>query len=98
MARTIVFVGDVGTIFKFDVGVATVDCVSQKIIVRKPDKSCVEWVAEIGPGENEISYTAVAGDLDIKGKYALQPFIELPGWSGHGVPAELTVNSPVCVV
>jgi hypothetical protein len=96
VAKYEVYVGDVGTQLRFDIGSETADVTTAKIKVRKPDKSCVEWSADIGPGATEITYTVVAGDLDMKGKFVMQPYIELPGWSGFGKSVDLNVLAPVC--
>jgi len=96
MAKYEVFAGDIGTELRFDVGVQTADCVTQIIKVKRPDKTCVQWEAEIGPGDTEIRYILGPGDVDIKGKYLLQPYLELPEWSGHGKVVTLEVLATVC--
>jgi hypothetical protein len=96
MAKNEIYVGDVGTQLRFDIGVDNSNITKAVIKVRRPDKSCAEWNASLGPEDTEISYTIQSGDLDIKGKYMLQPYVELPGWSGYGKPVELNALQPVC--
>lgn len=87
-----IWVDDIGTEVlmdaKEDISSATVI----KLFVQKPDNSVVEWVINPAhwPGVdedhpvNEIKYLIQAGDLNLKGKYTVQSYVELPAWSGSG--------------
>jgi hypothetical protein len=92
VAANEIFVGDVGTELRFDIGVESADVQVAKIKVVKPDKSTVEWDAVVGPGDTEVSYTIQEGDLDISGTWKLQVYVELPGWKGHGSIVSMKVK------
>jgi len=92
VSSTGVFVGDVGTELRFDVGVPTQDMVMAQVKVVKPGKTVDTWVLTQGPGENEVSYITVNGDIDISGKWNMQVYIEFPTWKGYGNIANMTVN------
>ena len=92
MAANEIFVGDVGTELRFNVGVETADVQTAQIKVVKPDKSTLTWDAEIGPGDEEVSYTIKDGDLDINGTWKMQVYLELPGWRGHGSIVSMSVK------
>jgi hypothetical protein len=93
MAVNEVFVGDIGTELRFNVGVANTEINTATIKVVKPDKSTVEWTAELGPGEEEISYIVKDGDFDLSGTYKFQPYVELSSWRGHGTISQLSVKN-----
>jgi len=93
MAANEIFVGDVGTELRFDIGVESADVTLAKIKVLKPDKTTVEWNAVIGPGDTEISYIVTVGDFDMSGTYKFQPYVELPSWKGHGTISQISVKN-----
>ena len=93
--KTEIFVGDVGTELHFDIGVDVEDVQVSKIKVQKPDKSVVEWTATPKTGTTEIVYTVQSGDFDQVGTYKFQPYIELPGWKGHGSISTLSVKATI---
>lgn len=89
-----------GKIYKDDVGTEIIlDCetditnaLSFIIKVRKPDKTEVEWVAELKPNETtKMRYFIQEGDLDQKGKYFVQAYPDLDTWQGRGETAEIIV-------
>jgi len=87
-----VYVGDVGTEVSLNCGVDISTATVRKILVQKPNTTAVvEWSA-MADGANSIRYLTTTGDLDVSGTYLLQPYVELPGWSGKGETVELFVR------
>ncbi len=87
-----VYVGDVGTEVSLNCGVDISTATVRKILVQKPNTTAVvEWSA-MADGANSIRYLTTTGDLDVAGTYHLQPYVELPGWSGKGETVELFVR------
>jgi len=80
-----IYVGDVGTIFRIDTGVALTAFTTHDINIRKPDSTVVTWVGTVNGTDNTlIDYIAVTGDLDQAGTYTGQAVGIEPGWSGRG--------------
>jgi len=92
VSNTGVFEGDSGTELRFDVGVPTADMILANIKVIKPGQIPVTWVATQGPGEEQVSYITLDGDIDTTGVWHLQVYIEFPSWKGYGSIAKLSVN------
>lgn len=87
-----VYVGDVGTEVSLNCGVDISTATVRKILVQKPNTTAVvEWSA-MADGANSIRYLTTTSDLDVAGTYLLQPYVELPGWSGKGETVELFVR------
>jgi hypothetical protein len=96
MAKQEVFVGDVGTELRFDIGVLVDDITSAVLKVKKPDKTCIEWTPSWTAGEQELVYIVQAGDFDIAGKYSIQPKVTFPTGEWYGSIATLYVAATVC--
>lgn len=91
---TTVYTGDVGTEIILDcvddVSAATV----RNIKVRKPNGLRTTWAATLD-GTTKIKYVIQTGDLDVIGNWALQAYVEIPGWKGSGKLVTLVVNRPL---
>jgi hypothetical protein len=61
-----------------------------KIKAKKPDKTEVEWDAEVYDTKY-IKYLTEDGDLDLPGTYYLQAYMTLGDWTGPGNTVALTV-------
>ncbi len=90
----IVFVGDIGTEISLDCGVDVSSATVRGIAIRKPDGGKVLWSATADT-TTSIKHTTVSGDLNIPGVWKLQALITMPGWSGTGDVALLTVVRPL---
>lgn len=89
---TTVFVGDVGTEILLDCGTDISTGTLLKIKAKKPTGARVAWTAALD-GTDRIKYAVQAGDLDVAGPWSLQAYVEMPGWSGHGEIAALSVSN-----
>jgi len=91
---TTVYTGDVGTAIILDcvddVSAATV----RTIKVRKPNGVRTTWAATLD-GTTKIKYVIQTGDLDVIGNWALQAYVEIPGWTGSGELVTLVVSRPL---
>jgi hypothetical protein len=85
-----VYVGDVGTEIVLDCGSSISAATSLEMRVRKPGGQVVTWQATLS-GTQAMTYTTVAGDLDLPGVYKLQAKVVLPDWSGLGLAVSLPV-------
>lgn len=76
--------GDIGTAIDYNAGESIADATVIKLKYKRPDGTSGEWTATL-EGTNKARYiTLAAGDLPTIGSYAIQLYIESPGWSGHG--------------
>jgi len=91
MSSNYVFVGDVGTVLLFDVGIDTADIISAKIYYQKPDSTSGYWDATLVASSTQIKYIIQSGDFNIAGTYTFQPWLELADWSGYGTTSTLKV-------
>lgn len=88
MTQERIHIGDTGTIFRVTikeegVGVNLFEYNSVLFRFRKPDGTLLEGAADIeNEGEGVVSYTTVAGDLDMTGRWWLELELDLPGWQG----------------
>jgi hypothetical protein len=89
------YVGDIGTIIQVDVGSDISTSTLRKFLVRKPSNEYVEWTASVGDPTQGVyktlMYIVQAGDWDEAGTYALQAYVEMPGWQGRGVTAKFKI-------
>lgn len=90
---TTVFVGDIGTEIIIDCGTDISTATLLKIEARKPDGVKVLWTATLS-GTQKIKYAVQSGDINLAGRWDLQAYVEMPGWSGRGEIATMRV-SPV---
>ena len=94
MAISRIYVGDVGTKVIVMCGEDLSAATKTSIKVRKPGvKAEIEWPAQVDQAKPaEMYYFAQAGDFDVVGQYALQAYVELPTWRGHGETVLLDVR------
>jgi len=89
------YVDDVGTVIEVAMGEdLTAFTVLKLKVFKKHDNTTDVWTCAQkagGGNENILTYTIVADDFDLPGKYVCQPYGEAPGWSGHGDSFEFTV-------
>ena len=77
-----VHVGDVGVQIIFDLGEDLASATVQKIKYRKPSGVYGEFSAVVDG--TRIQYTTIAAtDLDVAGKWTIQAYVVMTGWSGH---------------
>jgi hypothetical protein len=83
-----IYVGDIGLAILVDVGADISDATEATLSVRKPDGTEVSWAAEVrtvSGQTNFLRHVTVPGDLDVPGKYRVQPNLTIAGgWSGLG--------------
>lgn len=60
------------------------------LYIQKPDSTIEQWDATIVSGIY-IVHTVVAGEFDLAGKYSVQPWIAMSGWSGYGDTDEFEI-------
>lgn len=77
------YVNDIGTEIVVDTGVDISTATTTTMKVKKPDGTLVEWDATI-VGLTKLRYVVIAGDWNIKGKYSLQAYVEMPTFEGRG--------------
>lgn len=75
-----------------DVGVSASVITGAYIDYVKPDGSDGFWTASPVPDSTTILYPAAAGEIDQKGKWTLQAFIETTDGDRHGEPVEMFVE------
>lgn len=77
MAANEIHVGDVGTVFSLNIyqdgELADLSpAIDLKFIFLKPDGVCIERTASIGANNHIMTYTSIAGDLDVAGSWKMQ--------------------------
>ena len=77
------YVNDVGTKMRVDAVTNISTATVLKLKIKKPDNTKVEWIATL-EGLTFLTYIVQAGDWDQAGRYSLQSYIEMPGWTGEG--------------
>lgn len=90
-----IYIGDTGLAVICDMGVDTTYAEDAVLNVRKPDGSEVQWPAEPHAVDGESTYLIYRtqdGDLDLRGRYKVQPKLTLSTWSGYGETAEFRVE------
>jgi len=94
-----IYVGDVGLaivlmLAKPGESIDITGATDTKMLVKKPDGTVVEWDADILTVAGETKYLrhfTVAGDLDQKGRYRIQAYLSISGWTGRGETATFKV-------
>lgn len=90
-----VYVGDVGTQVRVDMQEDLTGYSVVKLYVRKPNGSLAEWIPTVVPnaaGLNSVlGYISLPGDLNVRGLYKIQPYVEFASWKGRGTPVYLEV-------
>ncbi len=95
MATETIQVGDIGTVFEFpitdDSGILDLTSATVKQIkFRKPKagtlpaETVVKTASFVTNGSDGLlKYTTVADDIDRKGTWSVQAYVEIPDWKGH---------------
>lgn len=95
-------IGDVGTVLRFtvkeqnvalDISGATV----KKLKLKKKDKTTVEFDMEFTTDgtDGQVEYTTQANDIDQKGKWYAQVYLEMPSGKWHTSKVEIEVDDNV---
>lgn len=84
------YVGDTGTVITLDCGQDISAATGRAIEVRKPDGTTATWAADAS-GTDAISFTTLAGTLDMPGTWRLQAHVTLPSGEWLGRTVLLTV-------
>ena len=80
-----IHVGDIGTVIRINLAESLAALSNQVINIQKPDGSEVIWAGTIDG--QLITYTTVANDLDIPGRWIAQAYGQFNGgidWRGLG--------------
>jgi len=89
-----IYVGDLGTVIRADVGQDTTGATGITIEVKKPDGTLVTWPADMTLSDTfKIEHIIAAGDLDIPGTYTCQAKLTIGSWSGRGDTFSFVVYS-----
>lgn len=91
-----IYQGDTGLAIVCDLETDISEALTVKLLVRKPGGEEVEWEASVYEANGEtryIKYVTQEGDLDKRGRYMVQPYVELPGWKGRGETSEFRVEA-----
>jgi hypothetical protein len=100
-----IHVGDIGTVFEATIMdgkeiVSVSGAITKKLIFRKTDLTVIEKDAEyVSNGlDGKIKYTTVSGDLDQKGVWKFQGFVQLPSGSWHSDIHNFTVSDNLATI
>ena len=82
------------TITEDDVPVNVSTASTKTIRIRKPDGSVVEKAAAFttNGSEGKITYTTIAGDIDLVGEYRVQAYVVMSGFTGYSTVVRFDAN------
>ncbi len=93
----IVTVGDVGTLIRvpvvdgagnpLDLSAASV----ARLKVTFRDGTTAVWDATVNG--SYLEYTTTADTILVPGRAEVRPYVEIPNWSGHGLPVPMIIGS-----
>lgn len=86
-----IFVGDVGTKLKFDIGTSVSGITSCVIKYKKPDDTIGEWTATTEP-DVYIYYITLVDDIDQAGLWKFRVYVVYPDWLGYGTEVSIMVK------
>ena len=86
-----VYVGDIGTEFVLDCGVAINTATVMEIRIKKPSGAVATWTATLS-GTQSVRYVAAANDIDEAGAWKMQAYVDTPDWRGLGETFVLQVH------
>ncbi len=92
-----IYQGDVGLAIVCNVHADISNALEVKLLVRKPGGEEVEldaYTHEANGNHHYVKYLTQEGDLNKRGRYMVQPFISIPGWTGRGETDEFRVEAP----
>lgn len=84
----------IGRKITLSVGVNIDSATVMQIKYRKPNGKRGFWTA-YKDASSKIAYLTKAGDLNVKGRWRLQAYIETPTWSDHGAITRLDVKDNI---
>ena len=87
-----IYVGDIGTDIILDTGMDLAGATTLKMKYKKPNAVIGEWTGTV-TATTKIKHTSLAGELDVAGKWVLQAYVVIAGWTGHGESVNMTVYS-----
>jgi hypothetical protein len=79
---TKIYAGAVGVELRLDTGQNLAEATCLKILVKRPDGTETEWLAQ-QYNSTTIYYVTVSGDLAASGDYVLQSYVEWGDSSKH---------------
>ncbi len=92
-----IYKDSVGVIFRIDTDftLTGASLIQLKVKIAKTDNTFAykTWPGAIY-GTDTITYTTVAGDLDVAGRYYIQPYVEVAGVKYYGETVEEYVYEP----
>lgn len=95
-----VHINDVGTIFLITIkeGASAVDISSattKQLIYKKKDGTVftvdADWFTDGTDGI--LEYVTLEGEINQLGKWSVQPYLELPNWTGHTAKIDFRVGA-----
>jgi hypothetical protein len=84
------YVGDVGTILDFDMGIDLSGITNHKLLVKKPDGSVSDWSTAVCD-VRKLRHVSLVGDFNMPGAYYINPFGTIGDWTGVGDTVILNV-------
>ena len=88
-----IYEGAIGTEIVLDTFVDLTLATTIEIRYRKPDGTAGIWAGTL-VDLTKVSYTTVADDLDVAGRWVLQVYAETPDWTGLGCSVTMVVLGP----
>jgi len=95
-------VGDIGTIIYINIveGGEALDISSattKTIRFQKKDKTTMDKDGEFKTDGTDgiLQYTTLTGDIDQKGRWLAQAYLEMPTWKGYSAKVEFQVDDPL---
>ena len=85
------YIGDIGTVITLETGIDLTGASVAQIKIKKPNGTTVAKAATIAT--TTLTYTTIAGDLDLEGAYTVQAYAVIGAWKGHGAPAHFYVEA-----
>lgn len=93
-----IYMNDIGTTIKIKVQNRDISTGSNyKIYYKSPDGTTGSWNASLH-NTDTIEYAVGVDDFNVAGKWQIQGYVELPGWSGFTDMNELMVLKDLSVI
>lgn len=93
MNEPYIFVGDVGTLLRVDVGTDITGATTHQIKYTKPEGDRGVWEAIING--QYLEYTSQADDFDQAGDWTIQAYVVTSAGSWHGRSGRFTVYKTI---
>jgi len=84
------YVNEIGTQILVDTNSNIKTATTVLLQVKKPSGKVINWTGTVS-NTTIIKYTTKKGDLNEVGKYLLQAYVEMPGYSGRGDVTSFTI-------